>query len=139
MNRKTYMYKGFLVKIIDFSFDDEMCRLETTRQIIQRPQKEVLAELDEFLESEEEMSEEEEEKGMTSPKEMAVLVPQLKSFEIADTMMQGLLRAFDEVEHNPGFKEQARTMTEIAGKVVDYAKVQVDAYKVATEIMRKNN
>lgn len=138
MNRKTWMYKGFLIKILDWSFDNEMCRLETSRQVILRPQIEVLKELDEFLETEEEMDDEEQERSLSSVKETPVLVPKLKSFEVCDNFMDALTRAMDEVEHNADFVPRAKVMTEIAGKAIDYAKVQVDAYKVASDIMNKN-
>lgn len=136
MHYKNYMINGFVVKLLSWKYEGEYCTVVTSRPWITRPQNEMLKVLrTEFLETDEEPEDAPQSK-LPVPADQLVEVPRLKSLETCDTFMDALSRAMGEVEKNPAFKDQAQVMTNIAGKAIDYAKVQLDAYRLARDIVR---
>jgi hypothetical protein len=134
------MYQGFVVKVLTWKYDGDIATVCTSRQWLHRPLGEMLTILrDDFLPTDDEAPNEEEENdpdGALAIEKVVAERPKLKSLQVCDTMMDALLRAIDEVEHNKDFVQQAQTMGELANRGIAYAKVELEAIAMARDIAR---
>ncbi|GAB3882686.1 hypothetical protein [Spirosoma agri] len=141
MHNKSFMCNTHVERVLTWKYEDDQVFVETSRRLINGTEHEMLKRLtsQEFLETEEEADYVNQNTDINPSVEQLVSIPKLKSLEVCDNFMDALTRAMDEVEHNAGFKEQAQVMTNIAGKAIDYAKVQLDALRLARDIVRNRD
>ncbi|WP_338876969.1 hypothetical protein WBJ53_15030 [Spirosoma sp. SC4-14] len=135
MHNKSFLCNTYLERVLSWKYEDDRVYVETSRRMIGGTLPEIYSRLtsQEFLETEEE-------DDLPSERvpsvDQLVAVPKLKSLEVCDNFMDSLTRAMEQVEASPDFKDQAQVMTNIAGKAIEYAKVQLDALRLARDIVR---
>lgn len=138
MQNKSFMYMGRVEKILSWKYEAGMCTVVTSLRWKTETEADWFKLLqNDFLETDEEAEGDTNALGPSSASE-AVVVPQLqlKALTKLDDILDLLTRAADELEHNKEYKDQADGIAQISGKVVDIAKVQLDAYRLARDIHR---
>lgn len=138
-------------QILRWEFDDDYIMIYVTSRTINRPICEAYRILqNKFVPTDKEYIPEEEvdaqevksiqrssanlERGAEAIKQVVESRPKLKSLQTCDLLMDELMAAVQKVKTDKEYVNQAQVITNISGKVIEYAKVEISSIELARKI-----